>query len=229
MIVKLLNGELWDLEFDAPHQTLWDIFKRIWDLQKTEFENFEKVEEKEKEKKYFNHFVFENEEGKTITIGEFDPYAYGDYDNFVYQPKSYSRGTGFERRIDTSIFTVCHALAFPKKEKFLIYCAGKDDFRYIDVHSLRFMDRSRVDIETSLDYFKYPGRTLVKPHQFALIDVDSFRSYYPKSFQPGPNMFEDTCTKIEIFLSRRIRGFQPGYIDKSSRKHFDHKKILEYC
>lgn len=228
MIVKLLNGQLWDLEFDAPHQTLWNICKCIWDFQKTAFEKFEKVEEKEK--KYFNHFVFENEEGKTITIGEFDPYAYGDYwDSFVYQPKSYLRSTGFERQIDTSIFTMCHAWFFPKKEKILIYCAGKDDFRYIDVHSLRFMDRSLVDIETSLEYFKYPGRTLVKNRQFELIDLDSFQFHYPKSFQPGPNVFEDTCTKIEIFLSRRIRGFQPGYIDKSSRKHFDHKKILEYC
>lgn len=157
MIVKLLNGELLDLEFDAPHQTLWDIFKRIWDFQKTSFE-MEKEEKQEKiEQKYFNHFIFENEEGKTITINGFDPYEYGDFKSFVYQPRSYSWGIGFDRKIDTSIFTMCHALFFPKKEKILIYCAGKDDFRYIDVHSLRFMDRSRVDIETSLDYFKYPG------------------------------------------------------------------------
>lgn len=237
MIVKQLNGDLLEFEFDRPIQTIFDICERIWDFQKIEFEKDKEKDEKceEKDKKYFNHFVFEREDGEKITINEFDSEFDFNKDELFVDQNIFSRKRGHNRQIDTSCFSLCHALFIPKKEKILVYCTGKNNFRCIDLHDFSFhMDSSRVIVNIVNDSFGYRSEgkgKVINNDQIKMIDYDSILSHYPKSFKAGSRVFEDTGTKIETYLSRVIRGFQPTYIarDASRRSGYDHKKIIKYC
>lgn len=242
MIVKQLNGELLELEFDTPHQTIFDICKRVWDFQKIEFEKESIVleEKREKsEKKYYNHFVFENEKGdKKITISEFHPFFDFNKDEyFVNHNRGHGlRKKGHDRQIDTSIFSLCHALFLPKKEQILVYCVGKNKFRCIDLHDFTFhVDASLVKVRDPLDPFACPwvapGGKVVENDQIRAIDYDSIFSCYPNKFKGGSRMFQDSGTKIEHYLGRFINGFQPTYLarDGSMRGGYNHKNIIEYC
>ena len=225
MIVKQLNGDLFEIEFDTPHQTVLDICKRIWDFQKTE-----KKDENE-EKKYFNHFVFENE-GEQITIDSFHPFF--DFNKKeLFVNKGFNIKNGLDRIIDTSVFSSCNAFFFPKKPKILVYCTGKNKFRCIDVNDFSFhVDASLVMVNDPFGYrlAGSDGKN-VENRQIELIDYSSFLSHYPNSFKSGSRVFEDTNTKIECYLTKIIRGLQPGYMarDGSNRRNSNHRQIIEYC
>lgn len=237
MIVKLLNGELLEVEFDKPQQTIWDICKRIWDFQKIEFKKGEDEKEKKEEQKnnkYFNHFVFENEEGKTITINEFHPYFDCNSDDlFVDNSRLFHRKNGIDRIIDTSVFSRCHALFLRKKEKILVYCVGKNKFRCINVNDFSFhVDASNVAVVNPADpwFWNGTGVKAVKNNQICFIDYESILSHYPNSFKAGSRVFEDTGSKIECYLTKIIRNFVPSYLsqDGSRRESYSHKKLIEY-
>lgn len=228
MLVKQLNGEVLEIDFDSPNQTIFDICQRIWDFQ------FEKQTENEKQK-YYNHFIFENEEGEKITIDKFDStFDFNKDDLFVDQNRNnFLRKKGHNRQINTSRFSLCHALFVPKKAKILVYCTGKNKFRCIDLHDFSFhVESSLVMVKDMFGYnWVGQGGKVVDNDQITVIDYDSILSHYPNSFKSGSRVFEDSGTKIENYLSKVIRGFQPTYIarDASSRSDYNHKKIIKYC
>lgn len=210
--VKLLNGDLVQLEFLEPVVTLFQVWHAIWECDLT----------------HINSLILHTPDlERKIVVKQYNErYDWWNKSEDFVRDKYPTEGCA--RKVDLSVFSECQAMCNPEGKEnrtILVYVENGGKARKVmclDVNDPSWKVRPASHLNTR-DPTSLSETTAVR-----YIDVSSFVKAFPlDTFRAGPNMFESTIENIERYLSRIIPGFQPSYMVKVSRTHLDSAPLIQ--
>lgn len=224
LIVKLLNGDLISIPFDSPEQELMTVFVKIWEtcglgINTWVFEK-EKNDEKNEEMDNRNDKIVISEfHSQYDFINKKDLFVKEKDDPFVRKRE------GAFRKIDLRRFGRCNVFSSTSNASRSSNAVRRQLAVYYDPKTNRVMCVDLRDFSfhkqiEELGFDLYDRR--LRNEDFQYIDFDSFEMMAgaSKMFRAGSRVFESTGDKIDIYISRRLMGYEPGFMCKVKRDGF---------